>query len=188
MQKGRYWGAFSIWGKLICEPKYSHIIPLTEFLIKVGIDYSFWGSNSTKTHWGLINIDGEELLAIDEYDAKYTICNRLCNNGFVEYWVYEKLIGYLDITGCEVLKPTYTQIGDFIDGYAIVAKTSYDYDYEGCERKRHIYGVIDSSFQEIIPCVFNSIVYEKELGLFKTDLGYKTSDGRFIVDVEGKKL
>ena len=187
-KKGRYWGAFSIWGKLICEPKYSHIIPLTEFLIKVGIDYSFWGSNSTKTHWGLINIDGEELLAIDEYDAKYTICNRLCNNGFVEYWVYEKLIGYLDITGCEVLKPTYTQIGDFIDGYAIVAKTSYDYDYEGCERKRHIYGVIDSSFQEIIPCVFNSIVYEKELGLFKTDLGYKTSDGRFIVDVEGKKL
>ena len=87
-KKGRYWGAFSIWGKLICEPKYSHIIPLTEFLIKVGIDYSFWGSNSTKTHWGLINIDGEELLAIDEYDAKYTICNRLCNNGFVEYWVY----------------------------------------------------------------------------------------------------
>ena len=184
---GRYWGAFTLYGKLICEPKYSHIKPLTEYLIKVGIDYSTGWDNSSEICWGVINIDGEELLPIDRYNAKYTICDRLFN-GFIAYYVYGNRIGYLDITGREVLKPIYSEIGDFVDGYAIVAKASYYTDYDGHDRKKNVYGVVDNSFKEIIPCVFDCIEYEKELGLFKTDVGYKTTDGRYITELKGKKL
>ena len=184
---GRFWGAFTLYGKLICEPKYSHIKPLTEYLIKVGIDYSIGWNNSSETYWGVINVDGEELLTIDRYKAKQTICDRLFN-GFIEYYVDGNRIGYLDITGRVVLKPIYTEIGEFIDGYAIVAKTKYYTDYDDYDRKKNIYGVIDNSFNEVIPCAFNRIEYEPELGLFETDLGYKTSDGRFIAEVDNEKL
>lgn len=184
---GRYWGAFTLYGKLICEPKYSHIKPLTGYLIKVGVDYSIGWNGSSETYWGLINLDGEELLTIDRYNAKYTICDQLFD-GFIAYYVDGNRIGYLDVTGREVLKPIYTEIGEFIDGYAIVAKTKYYTDYDGHDRKKNIYGVIDNSFNEVIPCVFKRIEYERESGLFKTDLGYKTSDGRFITEVNNERL
>ena len=184
---GGFWGAFTLYGKLICEPKYSHIKPLTEHLIKVGIDYSIGWNSSSETYWGLINVDGEELLTIDRYNAKYTICDRLFNR-FIEYYDDGGRIGYMDVTGCEILKPIYTKIGEFIDGFAIVAKTKYYTDYDDYDRKKYIYGVIDNSFNEVIPCAFNKIEYEPESGLFKTDLGYKTSDGRFIAEVNNEKL
>lgn len=184
---GGYWGAFTLYGKVICEPKYSHIKPLTEYIIKVGIDYyDGWGSSS-ETCWGVINIDGEVLLPIDRYNAKYTICDRLYN-GFITYYVYGNSIGYLDITGREVLKPIYTEIGEFTDGFAIVAKTECYIDYAGDDIKTKVYGVIDDSFNEVIPCAFSKIEYERESGLFKTDVGYKTSDGRFITEVNNERL
>ncbi len=181
------WGAFTIYGKMICAPKFSHIKPLTEYIIKVGInsyEIKGWG-NTNETHWGLINIDGEELLSIEQYEAKYI--DEQISNGLIKYYVHDR-IGFFDITGREVLKPTYTKIRDYIDGYAIVAKPISYIDYDGRYIEKDGYGVMDNSFKEIIPCVFDSIEYEAEVGLFKTDKGYKTPDGRFITEVNGKRI
>ena len=179
----KYWGAFTLYGKLICEPKYSHIKQITEYIIKVGIDEFYFGCRDSKTHWGLINIDGEEILSIDRYnEPKRTISDYLFDGFIVYYDTYDR-VGYLDATGREIIKPNYTHIGKFSDGYAIVAKTSYYSD-----KKEYLYGVIDSSFKEIIPCAFRSIEYERESGLFKTNVGYKALDGRYIAEVNGDKL
>ena len=35
---------------------------------------------------------------------------------------------------------------------------------------------------------FNNIEYEVETGRFKTDVGYKTIDGRYVAIVDGKEL
>ncbi len=180
---GGLWGAYTIYGKKICEAKYSHIKPITDIMIKVGIVDNFLSNN---TYWGLINIKGEEVLPINRYNTKCAIWKH---DQFIAYTDNNGCIGYLDITGRELLKPTYTHIGDFVDDYAIVAKTLYDYCHEEeREIENRFYGVINSSFEEIIPCVFNSIEYEKESGLFKTDVGYKTTDGRYITEVNGEKV
>ena len=182
-----FWGAFTTYGKLICEPKYSHVIPITDSLIKVAIvePHLLGWSNETNTYWGLINIDGKEILPIDRRNSNNHIWK--CHN-FIAYTDCYERIGYLDVTGREILKPIYIEIGDFIDGYAIVAVKSYDFDDFDCCKTNKIYGVINNSFKEVIPCVFSHIEYEKETGLFKTDVGNKTTDGRYVVEVNGEIL
>lgn len=183
-RKGKYWGAFTHYGKLICEPKYSYINPITEYIIKVGINETVY--SSIVTYYGLININGEEILPIDLHNPIHYISDKP-DNGLITYYTRYK-VGVLDTAGCELIKPIYKEIYTFIDGYAIVAKTSYYTEDDGYEREKMIYGVIDSNFKEIIPCIFHHIEYEKESGFFKTDVGYKSIDGRYIAELDGEKI
>ena len=193
-----HWGAFSSQGEIICEPIYDHIVYISDNLIKVGMDdteYSsyddyYWqdGERYDFTNydersiivWGLIDAKGSTILPI-EYRA---IADKAID-GMIEI-VKNKRCGYVDVTGHIILEPTYKEIGRFNDGYAIVSKGVPYYDERGQEKEYSIYGVINSSFKVVIPCEFHSIKYEKEKGLFKTDVGYKTTDGKYIADFNGK--
>ena len=189
-----YWGAYTLQGRIICEPVYDQIAYISDTLIKVGRyekeyepynDY-YWEDGEryeytdyherTVTYWGLTDNRGRELLPIQYSD----IADKAVD-GLIEIRS-GKRTGYVDTTGHILLKPTYSSIGDFTEGYAVVSKPL------GRKGGQSAYGVIDSSFTEIIPCAFREIEYEKETGLFKTDVGYKTPDGRFIAEVDGGEL
>lgn len=198
-KQDRHWGAYTLQGQVICEPIYDHIVYVAHNLIKVGMDgkdyesyndyywedgerYDFTNYNEYSIiNWGLIDNNGNVILPL-EYRA---IADKV-TDGLVEI-LSNKKVGYVDITGRVLLEPTYESIGEFVDGYAVVSKTSYYYDEDG-RGERTVYGVINSQFNEIIPCVFNSIEYEMETGRFKTDVGYKTIDGRYVAVVDGKEL
>ena len=195
-----HWGAYTFQGKIICEPIYDHIVYVANNLIKVGMDgkdyesyndyywedgerYDFTNYNEYSIiNWGLIDNNGNEILPL-EYR---TIADKV-NKGLVEIRS-NKRIGYVDVTGQILLEPIYKSVGEFVDGYAVVSKTSYYYDEDGHDKERSVYGVINSQFKEIIPCIFDSIEYEVETGRFKTDVGYKTIDGRYVAVVDGKEL
>ena len=195
-----HWGAYTLQGKIICEPIYDHIVYVANNLIKVGMDgkdyesyndyywedgerYDFPNYNKYSIiNWGLINNNGNEILPL-EYRA---IADKV-TDGLLEIRS-NKRIGYVDATGQILLEPTYKSVGEFVDGYAVVSKVSYYYDENGRDREGFVYGVINSQFKEIIPCVFDSIEYEVEIGRFKTDVGYKTIDGRYVAVVDGKEL
>lgn len=190
-KQNRHWGAYTLQGKVICEPIYDHIVCVAHNLIKVGMDgkdydsgerYDFTNYNEYPIiNWGLIDNNGNVILPL-EYRA---IADKVVD-GLVEIRSNKRL-GYVDITGRVILKPTYESIGKFVNGYAVVSKTSYYYDEDGY-RERSVYGVVNSQFNEIIPCVFDSIEYEVETGRFKTNVGYKTIDGRYVAVVDGKEL
>lgn len=198
-KQDRHWGAYTLQGKVICEPIYDHIVYVAHNLIKVGMDgkdyepyndyywedgerYDFTSYNEYSIiNWGLIDNNGNVILPL-----KYRAIADKVIDGLVEIRSNKKL-GYVDITGRVILEPTYKSIGEFVDGYAVVSKTTYYYD-EDRHGERSVYGVIDSQFNEIIPCVFDSIEYEAETGRFKTDVGYKTIDGRYVAVVDGKEL
>lgn len=195
-----HWGAYTLQGKVICEPIYDHIVHIAHNLIKVGMDgkdyeayddyywedgerYDFTNySEYSIINWGLIDNNGNEILPL-EYRA---IADKVVD-GLVEIRS-NKRFGYVDITGRILLEPTYKSVEPFIDGYAIVSKASYYYDEDGRDREKSVYGVIDSQFKEVIPCIFRSMEYEQTSGRFKTDVGYKTLDGRYVAEVDGKEL
>ena len=199
-KQDRHWGAFTLDGRIICEPKYDHIVYVADNLIKVGLDakdceayedfdyedgelISFTNHYVYSTiNWGLINNIGNVILPL-EYR---TIADEVID-GLLEIKTKEA-IGYVDVTGHILIEPVYKTIGDFIDGYAIVSKVDYYYDEHGQVGTRFVYGVIDNTFKEIIPCVFNAIEYEHETGLFDTNVGYKMPDGRYIAEINGKEL
>lgn len=201
-KQNRLWGAYTLQGRVICKPLYNHIVYVSDNLIKVGMDgkdyelhedyywedgerYDFKNYNYEEhsiINWGLIDNCGNELLPF-EYRA---IADKIVD-GLLEIRANKK-IGYVDATGHLLLKPTYKSISNFVEGYAIVSKASYYYDEQGRDREQSVYGAINSRFAELIPCVFGSIEYEAETGLFKTDVGYKTPDGRYLADVNGNEL
>ena len=194
------WGAFSHEGHLICDAKYAHISALTENLIKVGMngteydtyDDYYWEDGErheftnyneySVINWGIINCWGKEILP-NCYRDIYTTDN----DNFIRIQKGNR-IGCADITGKILLEPKYASIGEFVDGHAIVSKTSTYYDEYDYERKKSIYGVIDFSFKEVIPCLFGHMKYDRELGLFETNVGYKSTDGRYLTEVDGKTI
>lgn len=175
------WGAYTRQGAIICDPIYKEIVPISQFALKVckETEKNYYGPIYK---WGVITFAGNEILPFD-YDS---IANEP-DNGLLEIQK-DNRYGFIDVMGNMLLKPTYCSIGNFNHGYAIVSKTSYYYDEDGRDRERSVYGVINSQFKEIIPCVFDSIEYEVEIGRFKTDVGYKTIDGRYVAVVDGKEL
>ena len=187
------WGAYTLQGRIICEPVYNEIAYISDTLIKVGryekeyepYNDCYWEDGEcyeytdynvrTVIYWGLIDDRGNELLSIGYCDIADKAVDGLIKIG-------SKRIGYVDTTGHVLLEPTYSSIGDFTEGYAIVSKPLRH------KEEQLVYGVINSSFTEIIPCAFRKIEYEKETGLFKTNVGYKTPDGKYIAEVDGEEL
>ena len=193
------WGAYTLEGRMICGADYDHIAALSDNLLKVGMNgtayaeyndyywedgerYDFTNySEYSIINWGVIDFSAKEILPIC-YSEIYSL-----DDNFIR--IQEgKRIGYADITGKILIEPVYASIGDFVDGYAIVSKTSSYDDEDGHEREKSIYGVIDSSFKEIIPCIFEYLEYDTNLGLFETNIGYKSTDGRYVTDANGKTI
>ncbi len=199
------WGAYSKTGNIICEPIYDHIIAISDDLIKVGKngeeyhsyesgEYDSDGewhtytdySSSSIIEWGLINYKGKEVLPLI-----YRSISEEVVDGKIEIRS-AKYVGYTDIAGNILIEPRYEKVGNFNNGYAIVSKSSYYY-YEDYMRRRYKnayerFGVIDSSFIEVFPCVFHEIKYDANLGMFVTEKGYKTKGGKFLIDINGKKI
>lgn len=199
-KQSKHWGAYTLQGKIISEPIYDHIAFVAHNLIKVGKDgtdydpfsdfylehgerYYFTAYNEYPIiNWGLIDYNANEILPL-EYKA---IADKVID-GLLEICLYDR-IGYLDLTGRVILEPTYMSVGAFVDGYAVVSKSSSYRDEEGFDIEKSVFGVINSQFKEIIPCVFDRLEYEAEMGRFKTEVGYMTIDGRYVVLVDGKEL
>ena len=187
-KKGNLYGAYSDKGILICDASYEKLECLNGFLIKVGrsdVEYDGgedWYTERVVTRWGLINIAGEEVLPSD-----YKEIEEKGDSGFIQIKQY-RYVGLLDATGKIVLEPKYYQIGDFVDSYSIVYGPISVYDKNRKIVEAKAYGVIDGALNEVIPCCFNSIEYEKETGMFKTERGYKLKDGRYLCSIGNKKL
>lgn len=179
------WGAYTREGINICEPIYKEIVPISQFAIKVyketGEDY-----HGRIYKWGVIDFAGKEMLPF-EYDW---IANESING----LWSIRqgKRYGFIDVIGNLVLEPQYYSISDFQRGYAIVSLRGYDYNdwdsYRDAPREYPIYGVIDSQFNEVIPCVFRKLEHVEESNLFETEKGYKDPLGRYVAEVDGKKI
>ena len=187
-KKDDLYGAYSDKGILICDASYEKLEGLNGFLIKVGrsdVEYDGgedWYTERVVTRWGLINIAGEEVLPSD-----YKEIEEKGDSGFIQIKQY-RYVGLLDATGKIVLEPKYYQIGDFVDSYSIVFGPISIYDKNRKVVEAKAYGVIDGALNEVIPCCFNSIEYENETGMFKTERGYKLKDGRFLCSIGNKKL
>ncbi len=171
------WGAFSFEGEKICGAIYDEIEYFANNLIKVGVYNKRYG----KVLYGLIDFKGNEILPL-----KYSLIGNNVENGRIpiKSFKYEK-VGFIDVVGNVLLEPIYSTIGLFIDGFAIVSKQYYDRQED---KKCSVYGVIDCSCNVVIPCLFKNIHYEKELGLFRTEKGYKMPDGRSIIDHQGTRV
>ena len=171
------WGAYSFKGEMICDVIYDEIEYFANNLIKVGLYKERYGG----TLYGLIDFKGNSILPL-----KYSWIGNDVENGRIPIRNYsDEGKGFIDILGNVLLEPIYSTIGSFIDGFAIVSKQYYDpQEYD----EYSIYGVIDCSCNVVIPCVFREMQYEKELGLFKTEMGYKMPDGRSIIELDGAKV
>lgn len=175
------WGAYSLQGDLICGPKYDDTFHyITNNLIKVRQEIY-----DNKLGEGLIDSHGNEIISPD---SGIEVADNIVD-GLVAFRCDER-VGFIDAMGNLVLKLKYESIGSFVDGYAIVSRVMYGsfYDDNNHYDEISLYGVINCSFKEIIPCVFKKMQYERESGLFKTEVGYKTLDGRFIADYNGKPV
>lgn len=187
-KKDNLYGAYSDKGILICDALYEKLEGLNSFLIKVGrsdVEYNYgedWYTERVVYRWGLINFAGEEVLPAD-----YKEIEEKGDSGFIQIKQYEH-VGLLDATGRILLEPKYYQIGEFVDSYSIVlgSISVFNKNREVVEAKA--YGVIDGALNEVIPCCFKSIEYDNEIGMFKTEKGYKLKDGRFVCSIDKKTV
>ena len=186
-KKDNKYGVFSKEGELIAEILYDKVERLSDYLIKVGeydVEYDVrgdWYSERKVIRWGLISHTGEEILSckfneIEPYEKSFYIIKQ--HNCF----------GLLDATGKIILEPKYYEIGEFDDSFSIVKGPITIFNKNGEEVKKKAYGVIDGSMNEVIPCCFSQLEYDKELRKFKTDKGYKLIDGRFVCTTNDKRI
>lgn len=187
------WVAFSLQGEKVCEPKYDQIEYFANNLYKVGMNrysaekydsdgsfiYEYEKPGNSGIDWGIIDSKGNIVLPL-EYDE---IGNRIEDGRIMVRNRLQK--GFIDIMGNVLLKPSYYTINAFVDGFAIVSKK---YVNKQTYEEYYRYGVIDCSYSEVIPCVFKSIKYEKRLGLFNTDKGYKTVHGKNVIKLNEETI
>lgn len=102
----------------------------------------------------IVEIDTKYHIRIDECkidDEIIQVCTdsqRYDDEGDIKFY------GVFTKQGKTLLPLEYRAIGDFIDGYAIVKNSKY-------------YGVINSNYELIIPCVYDEIEFDKRTGLFQ---------------------
>lgn len=168
-------------GKKICELNITKIEPITNYIFKVIKEYDYDWSVC-----GVIDINGNEILPFTNGNKDFEFVER----GLIKYSDYHSY-GFMDAMGNILLRPIYEEIGNFVNGYAIVAKDSGEYfdEFESRYKRKICYGVIDSNIKEIIPCVYSQIEYDESINLFKVSYdGYKTKSGCLIMDYNGKKV
>lgn len=114
-------------------------------------------------------------------ESKYAVRCEDCirENDYIRVCVLdnrvEKRYGIVNIHG-EILLPfEFHKIGCFEDGFSII-------------RKNKLYGVVNSQYEIVIPCLYKSIAYENNSGIFISDLGYMTKSGEHIIFVNNQNL
>lgn len=116
-----------------------------------------------------------------EIDTKYEIRLKDCirENNYLKICIVDDKVdnrfGIVNLQGQVLLPFEYHNIGVFVDGFSIV-------------RKNKCYGVVDRYYTMIIPCHYESITYDKNAGLFLTNLGCMTKSGEHIVYINGDNL
>jgi hypothetical protein len=187
-KKDSKYGVYSERGVPITASLYDKIERLNDFLIKVGendVEYDVhddWYSERKVINWGLLSCTGEEILP-----CSYKLIEPFENTSFVIIKNYS-CYGLLDVYGRIVLEPKYNEIGTFEDSFSIVKRTFEVFDKNSETVDVEAYGVIDSSMNEVIPCCFSQLEYDKELRKFKTEKGYKLIDGRFVCTTNDRRI
>lgn len=125
------------------------------------------------------------LLDIDFEDLAY----YSDNSGIAGVW------GYVDETGKEVIPPQYIYAEDFNDGIAIVCKGEWTKNEKWNNRENsdrywteeELWGAIDKTGKEVIPCIFNEIRRMQDTpDVFAAHIG-DLDDGKWgIIDRTGK--
>lgn len=116
-----------------------------------------------------------------EIETKLNIECRSCSrdNDFIKICGWdrkmEKRYGIANIHAQILLPFEFHKIGGFEDGFSIV-------------RKNKFYGVVNSQYEMVIPCLYKSIAYDKNSGIFISDLGYMTKTGEHILYVNNHNL
>ena len=88
---------------------------------------------------------------------------------------------YIDKTGKVIIDNNYSSAEQFNDGYAVVGKKEGD---------NTLYGVIDTSGKEIIPCVYEFLYFSEGLSCIeKNDVwGFVDLHGNNTFDIENKEV
>ena len=88
---------------------------------------------------------------------------------------------YIDKTGKVIIDNNYSSAEQFNDGYAVVGKKEGD---------NTLYGVIDTSGKEIIPCVYEFLYFSEGLSCIeKNDVwGFVDLHGKSTFDIENKEV
>lgn len=116
-----------------------------------------------------------------EIETKLNIKCRSCSrdNDYIRICGWDRKMdecyGIINIHGQILLPFEFHKIGSFEDGLSIIRKNKY-------------YGVVNSRYEIIIPCLYKSIAYDKNSGIFISDLGYMTKSGEHILYVNNQNL
>lgn len=116
-----------------------------------------------------------------EIDTKYGIQFKDCirENNYLKICIIgdkvDNRYGIVNLQGQVLLPFEFHNIGAFIDGFSIV-------------RKNKFYGVVDHHYTMIIPCYYESITYDKQAGIFLTNVGCMTKYGEHVVFINDGNL
>ncbi len=126
-------------GLLDCE--YKFIIPVKYKNIRVVNEYAIITNYSGLE--GLVELKTGRLVCEPKYRQVGGVCLGDFSNGFVRVQNHERLYGYIDANGKEVIPCKYIDAENFYNGYAVVAKTRSNSNYYP------IYGYINNKGEEV---------------------------------------
>ena len=129
-----------------------------------------------------IDKSGKEIEIAADLDRKYQGVGELCEGfcrvstlklGFMDlayHSDYSEIAGtwgYVDESGNEVIPPQYIYANDFEDGIAIICKGEWTIDKKWDNEyntgrywtEEELWGAIDKTGKEVIPCIFDEIKY-----------------------------
>ena len=179
--EGKGYGFIDTNMNIVIQPKYNHANDFKNGFAVVSI----WDETNKEDNWIFIDKNGVEY----SLDSKYKVV-RSNSDGmfrvsildiggfwgcfnlayFSEYDSNAGVWGYVDNTGKEIIKPQYIYAFDFENGLAIVCKGEWTKDKKWDNKyntgkywtETELWGMIDKTGKEIIPCIYDEIIpYEK---------------------------
>lgn len=95
-------------------------------------------------------------VALKVPSIKYTVIEPDYDDD--EKVVYHKHVDFCDFHGDVVLRTDYSEISEQTDGFYLIAKQPQNHNYDT------VYGVLDESFQEFLPCLYPKLtIREKQI-------------------------
>ncbi|MBQ8636697.1 MAG: WG repeat-containing protein [Clostridia bacterium] len=202
--QGRGYGYIDTSGKIVIPAIYENASEFNNGKAKVKKD----------GNWYFIDKSGNETAIESTFEKKYEevgeFCEGLCKVstlklGFMDlayHSDYEEIAGiwgYVDENGTEIISPQYIYANDFNDGIAIVCKGKWTRDEKWNNEhnsgrywtEEELWGAIDKTGKEVIPCVFDEIkefcdvteVYMAHFGGWHNGKwGVIDKDGKWVVE------
>ena len=94
-------------------------------------------------------------VALKVPSIKYTVIKPYYDDD--EKVVYHKHVEFCDFHGDVVLRTDYSEISEQTDGFYLIAKQPQNHKYD-------LYGILDESFQELLPCLYPKLtIREKQI-------------------------